>query len=276
MISMQDSFDPYGRPPTFMHSHHSDSPDASPQPYPRIRQDSAPLLMLPAPLAVSGQQSSSVSSSLADAASAFLAPQPDAQPNYRLQRAPDDPSLYEYRDSETSRSERDPILSPMSSEGMISPNNRSMNVLGNDVVVRTAGGASYPGETPNPYRHSQHHVAAYEQMPNFGGYSAEVGDINDQPPLPAMPRSRGVSLVDPGVVINPDGPVRRTRQSKRSSVVVTTSPGSSVATSRYKHQSLPPPTSPTAASSHSAQSQQQQYLPPGAAPPKPQSRGYPQ
>jgi len=156
---------------------------------------------------------------------------------------------------------------------MISPNNRSMNALGNDVVVRTAGGASYPGETPNPYRHSQHHVAAYEQMPNF----AEVGDINDQPPVPAMPRSRGVSLVDPGVVVNPDGPVRRTRQSKRSSVVVTTSPGSSVATSRYKHQSLPPPPiSPTVASSHSTQSQsQQQYLPPGAAPPKP-PRGYPQ
>jgi chitin synthase len=260
-----------------MHSHHSDSPDASPQPYPRIRQDSAPLLMLPAPLAVSGQHSSSVSSSLADSASAFLAPQPDAQPNYRLQHAPDDPSLYEYRDSETSRSERDPILSsPIGSEPMMSPNNRSMNALGNDVVMRTAGGALYPGETPNPYRHSQHQVAAYEHVP-FGGYSAEVGDINDQPPVPAMPRSRGVSLVDPGVVANPDGPVRRTRQSKRSSVVVTTtSPGSSVATSRYKHQSLPPPpTSPTVASSQSTQSPQQ-YLPPGAAPPKPQSRGYPQ
>lgn len=227
--------------------------------------------MLPAPLAVSGQHSSSVSSSLAD--SAFLGPQPDAQPNYRLQRAPDDPSLYEYRDSETSRSERDPILmSPVGSDA------RSMTALGSDVVVRTAGGASYPGETQNPYRHSQHQVAAYDQAPHYGGYSAEVGDTNE-PPMPAMPRSRGVSLVDPGVVSSPDAPVRRTRQSKRSSAIVPTSPVLSVATSRFKHQSLPPPpTSPTAASAHSSQSQQstQTYLPPGAAPPKPQSRGYPQ
>lgn len=256
---MQDSFDPYGRPPTFMHSHHSDSPDGSPQPYPRTRQDSAPLLMLPAPLAVSNKHSSSQSSSLADSASTYLSPQPDI-PNYRLQRAPDDANSYgsDYRDSD--RSEREPIMmSPTGSDSLISPSGRSMNVFGNEAVVRNVpGGTSYPGETQNPYRHSQHHVAAYEQMPNFHGYSAEV--IDEPPPLPNHPpRQRGVSLIDPGVVVNPDAPVRRTaRSTKRSSATITSA--SSGGTSRLKHQSLPPaPLSPVSS----------QYLPPGAAPPQP-------
>jgi chitin synthase len=140
------------------------------------------------------------------------------------------------------------------------------NVFGQDAVVRNVpGGSSYPGETQNPYRHSQHHVAAYEHMPNFSGYSAEVVD-EPLPPLPnPPPRQRGVSLIDPGVVVNPDAPVRRTQRSnKRSSVALTSAP-SSVATSRLKHQSLPPaPLSPLSAA---------QYLPPGAAPPQPHASG---
>jgi chitin synthase len=265
MVSMQDSFDPYGRPPTFMHSHHSDSPDGSPQGFPRTRQDNAPLLMLPAPLALSNQHSSSQSSSLAD--STYLSSlQPDVHPNYRLQRVPDDNNSYgsEYRDSD--RSERDPILmSPGGSDSIMSPGGR--NVFGQDAVVRNVpGGSSYPGETQNPYRHSQHHVAAYEHMPNFSGYSAELVD-ESLPPLPNPPtRKRGVSLVDPGVVINPDAPVRRTqhRASKRTSLTVT-SAASSGATSRLKHQSLPPaPLSPPLTG---------QYLPPGAAPPQPNATG---
>lgn len=262
LVSMPDSFDPYGRPPTFMHSHHSDSPDGSPQPFPRSRQDSAPLLMLPAPLAVSNQHSASQASSLADSASTYLSPQLDTQSNYRLHRAPDDTNSYgsDYRDSD--RSEREPIMiSPAGSDSLISPGGRSSkNVFGNDAVVRNvSGGTSYPGETQNPYRHSQHHVAAYEQMPNFQGYSAEL--VDEAPPLPnPPPRQRGVSLIDPGVIANPDAPARRAvRNSKRSSVTVTSA--SSAGTSRLKHQSLPPaPHSPPASA---------QYLPPGAAPPQP-------
>ena len=250
-----------------MHSHHSDSPDGSPQPFPRSRQDSAPLLMLPAPLALSNQHSSSQASSLTDSASTYLGSvQPDAHPNYRLLRAPDDLSSYgsEYRDS--TRSEREPILaSPVGSDSIMSPGGRNMSVLGHDAVVRNVpGGASYPGETPNPYRHSQHQVAAYDQMPNLSGYSAEEVD-EPLPPLPnPPPRQRGVSLVDPGVVASPDGPVRRTpRSSKRSSATVVSA--TSVPHSRLKHQSLPPPPlSPPPIN---------QYLPPGAAPPQPQSSG---
>ncbi|KAG8816408.1 Chitin synthase, class 3 [Serendipita sp. 401] len=255
LVSMGDSYDPYGRPPTFMHSQHSDSPDGSPQPFPRSRQDSAPLLMLPAPLAVT-HQPSSVASSFADTASTFTSPGPEVRPNYRLNRVPDDPNTYgpEYRDSD--RSEREPILiSPAGSDSLISPGGRGLPALGSDAIMRQAtGGSSYPGETPNPYRHSQHHVAAYEQMPSFQGYSAEV--VEEPSPLP--PRQRGVSLIDHGVVANPDGPVRRTpRSTKRSSATITST--STGGHTRAKHQSMP--LSPTA---------QTQYLPPGAAPPQPQ------
>ena len=254
---MPDTYDPYGRPGTFMQSQHSDSPDASPQPYPRTRQDSAPLLMLPAPLAISNQQSPSVSSSLAE--STFTSPGPEMHPNYRLHRTPDDPRAYgsEYRDSD--RSEREPILmSPVGTDSMVSPGARGMNVLGHDAVMKNAAGiSSYPGETPNPYRHSQHHVAAYEQVPHQG-YSAEVVDDNV---VQGPPRQRGISLVDHGPVNNPDGPVRRTpRSTKRSSATVTTT--STGGQSRLKHQSMP--LSPSSTTS---------YLPPGAAPPQPQAQG---
>jgi chitin synthase len=256
MISMQDGFDPYGRPPTFIQSRHSDSPDSSPQPYPRLRQDSAPLLMLPAPLAVSSNQhTSSVSSSLADSMSGF--PGPDAQPNYRLHRAPDDPNMYT-PDYSGGGSERDPILmSPSTSENIISPT-RGINALNDAVIRHTTGGSSYPDETPNPYRNSQHHTAAYENMPNFQGYSAEV--VDETPVMPP-PRQRGVSLIDPGPVVSPDGASSRrtTRSAKRSSATILSA--SSGGQPRYKHQSLPPtPVSPPPNT----------YLPPGAAPPQPQ------
>lgn len=258
LISMPDTYDPYGRPGTFMQSQHSDSPDASPQPYPRTRQDSAPLLMLPAPLAVSNQQSASVSSSLAETASMFTSPGPEMHPNYRLHRTPDDLQAYGSEHHNSDRSEREPILaSPVGSDSMMSPGARGMNVLGHDAVMKNAAGvSSYPGETPNPYRHSQHHVAAYEQVPNLQGYSAEV--VEEHVVMPPT-RQRGVSLVDHGPVASPDGPVRRTpRSTKRSSATMTST--STGGHSRLKHQSLPlSPASSTAP-----------YLPPGAAPPQPQ------
>jgi chitin synthase len=258
LASMQDSYDPYARPPTFMHSQHSDSPEGSPQPKPRSRQDSAPLLMLPAPLALSNQPSSSVSSSLNDS---YIGPGPDAQPNYRLHRAPDDPNMYipDIRDSDAGE-----MNSPNDSTPMMSPSNRGINILGQGAVMRSVtGGSSYPGETQNPYRHSQHHVAAYEQAPTYLSPTMEEGNVNV-----VRPKPRGVSLVDHGVVSSPEGPVRRTKNSSKRASASILSASSGGTQARYKHQSLPPaPVSPVSSNSPL------QYLPPGAAAPQPQQFG---
>lgn len=254
MASVPDSFDPYGRPPTFMHSQHSDSPEGSPHPYPRSRQDSAPLLMLPAPLAISGPGSSSVSSSLGEAT--YMIPSPDTAPNHRLHRLPDDPNSYsDLQDA----AEREPILPHSDSTSMRSSTSRNLNIVGHGAVIRNVAGgsAAYPGETPNPYRNSQPQTAAYE----YNGYSAEV----EEPPLPPVPpRQRGVSLIDPGPVVSPEGPVRRVPRStsKRTSSIA---PSNASGGGRYKHTSSPPaPVSPT-----------HQYLPPGAAAPQPGANRYP-
>ena len=288
LISVPDtSYDPYGRPGFVNAQQHSDSREGSPHGYPRNRGDATPLLTLPAPIAVSPVIGTpSGSSSLADAPYVRIA---DASMSVSPSTS-DVPGDHE----------REPT--PNDSNSITS--GRTMVNMGPNAVIRAAPGqAIYPGETPNPYRHSQPQMATYDQVPvpqvASYGYAPEptmdeyqqhqhqqymhspaqltlpIPSPSPQPHQPseaerANRRSRGYSLVDPGPVSSPDTGVRRVanRQSKRQS-------GSHAAPRYNQRNSAQFTSSPSSPSPQSdfyltPPQSQQHFLPPGAAPP----RGY--
>ena len=287
LVSMPD--DPYGRPGFLNAPQHPDSREGSPHGYSRSRNDITPLLMLPAPIAVSPTTGTpSASSSLADAPYVRTADPSLAMSPYPLD-VPGD-------------SER---------EAMFTDSNSIMSgrPMGPNAVIRAAPGQiGYPGETPNPYRNSQPQMASYDQAPmpqvaygyvpeptideyqqhHHQQYTSSPSQLPQQIPSPPQQpqqlpepertrrQSRGVSLVDHGPVGSPDTPVRRVanRQSRRQS--------GSHGTPRYNQRNsalLPgnPGTSPSPQndfySPSPSPSPQHHFLPPGAAPPQP--RGYP-
>lgn len=288
LISVPDtSYDPYGRPGFMNAQQHPDSREGSPHGYPRNRSDATPLLTLPAPIAVSPVTGTpSGSSSLTDApyvriadTSMTMTPSPSDVPG-------------------------DPDREPTDSNSITS--GRTMVNMGPNAVIRAAPGQTiYPGETPNPYRHSQPQMATYDQAPvpqvaSYGyapeptmdEYQQQQQQQHQYMSSPAQPRlsipspspqpqqlpeperthrqSRGYSLVDPGVVSSPDTQVRRVanRQSKRQSGSHAT-PRSNQRNSAQLPSSSSSP-SPQNDSYLTSPPSQQYFLPPGAAPP----RGY--
>ena len=253
---------------------HSDSREGSPHGYPRNRGDITPLLMLPAPIAVSSIAGTpSGSSSLTDAPYVRPADSPLA-----MSSSPSDvPGDSEREDSVTS--------------------GRTMVNMGPHAVIRPAPGQTlYPGETPNPYRHSQPQMAATYDQGQVASYGYTLEPTMDEYPqqqytsspsqlpqylpspsqqpqqLPDPDRTRRrFSLVDPGPVSSPDTQVRRVavnRQSKRHS--------GSHASPRYNQRNsglfTSSPSSPQNDFYMPSPSPQPSFLPPGAAPP--QGRGY--
>src|SRR5260221_4575442 len=146
------SYDPYGRPVFMNASHHFESPEGSPHGYPRNRGDATPLLMLPAPLAVSSTTGTpvtttpSASSSLTDAA-----PVRAADPSMVLSPYSQDTPVESERG--TMLIETNPIVS-----------GRTPVNMGPNAVIRAAPGqTAYPVETQNPYHHSQPQMVTYDQ-----------------------------------------------------------------------------------------------------------------
>jgi len=291
LVSMPDtSYDAYGRPGFVNAPQHSDSREGSPHGYPRNRSDGAPLLMLPAPIAVSPATGTpSGSSSLADAPYVR-----SADPSMNL-------SSYPLPSDIPGDSDREAMMPDSTSLG----SGRTLVNMGVNAVMRAAPGQTiYPGETPNPYRSSHPQMVTYDppvpQVASYGyapeptideyqhqqhqGYYTSSPAQQPQPipsplqlalPLPEQDRrhSRGVSLVDHGPVSTADTPVRRVanRQSKRQS--------GSHATPRHNQRNSglfpsSPSTSPSPVNDLYAASPSPQpyFLPPGAAPPQP--RGY--
>ena len=287
LISMPDtSYDPYGRPGFMNAQQYSDSREGSPHGYPRNRSDAAPLLTLPAPIAVSSAAGTpSGSSSLADAPYVRIA-------DNSMTVSP-----------ATSDVPGDPDREPTSTDSNSITSGRTMVNMGPNAVIRTAPGQTiYPGETPNPYRNSQPQMATYDQAPvpqvALYGYAPEPtmdeyqqqqqyipSPIQLPQPVPSPSpqpqqlseaerihrQSRGYNLVDTGPVGSSDTQVRRVanRQSKRQS--------GSHATTRYNQRNSGYlSSSPSSAASPpndfyaASPSSPQHFLPPGAAPP----RGY--
>ncbi|KAF9236857.1 glycosyltransferase family 2 protein [Melanogaster broomeanus] len=109
------------------------------------------------------------------------------------------------------------------------------------VIRNTTVSSQYPGETTNPFRASEPHVAAYDDQ--YGGYST---DPEEMPPhVPSQRQARGVSLSDNGPVPAPEGVRRVARQSGRR------------------------PTSQAPPQNRYSRSSTIHSLPPGAAPPQP-------
>lgn len=275
--------DPYGRPAFLNAPQYPDSREGSPHGYSRNRNDITPLLMLPAPIAVSPTAGTpSGSSSLTDAPYVRTADPSIAVSPYPLDVPGDD------------------------SNSIVS--GRTMVNMGPNAVIRAAPGQTvYPGETPNPYRNSQPQMASYDQAPvpqvaSYGylpeptmdeyqqhrqQYTSSPSQLSQHIPSPLQQpqqlpepertyrQSRGFSLVDPGPVSNPDTPVRRppNRQSKRQS--------GSHATPRQNQRNSglsPSPSTPSPQNDFytPSPSPQQHFLPPGAAPPQPRGHHGPQ
>lgn len=130
----------------------------------------------------------------------------------------------------------------------------SRGALGAASVLRQATvSREYPGETPNPYRHSQPHVAST-------GIASPMGAFDDAYAVHDDPRgARGINLVDSGPVHDPGNVRRVARQSARRSTQQVMSPAVSSPLSPGTPQS----------SRFSRQSQSSSALPPGAAAPMP-------
>ncbi|KZW00470.1 hypothetical protein EXIGLDRAFT_639196 [Exidia glandulosa HHB12029] len=137
--------------------------------------------------------------------------------------------------------------SPTSFDGGASRAFGPSSVLRQSTVSR-----EYPGETPNPYRHSQPQVAST-------GIAGTIGTFDDAYAVHDDPRQRGVNLVDSGPVQDPGNVRRVARQSARRSTQQVASPAVSSPLSPSTPQS----------SRFSRQSQSSTALPPGAAPPMP-------
>ncbi|KZT51785.1 glycosyltransferase family 2 protein [Calocera cornea HHB12733] len=218
----------------------------SPEPrYDRPRVDSTPLLMLPAPLSVS-----------------------------QSRPPPRDASPASSKSADISRSTEDDDAEPIlhsSPEPVqyLNPQYMGPGLGGPSAVVRqgTVPTVAYPGETQNPYRHSQPQAAVgYEASPYQ--YEAEEDYPPPPPPRPAQLHGRGVSLVDHGPVPAGGDGVRRVTRPARKSTSGAMSP-SSTSTASTQQTVMSPDRKRKSLSSFSSGSAPAAGLPPGAAPPQP-------
>ncbi|KAH7915734.1 glycosyltransferase family 2 protein [Hygrophoropsis aurantiaca] len=198
---------------------------------PRPRQDSNAMLMLPAPLSVnrplnSGASASSVGVSRSSE-DAYMS-EAGSTSNQRLVTSPQD-YTDSYHDSPSPRFPFDAQLA---------------KAAGNNggVIRNPTVSSQYPGETQNPFRTSEPHVAAYDEQ--YNGYSTEPEEMS-----PRSRQQRGVSLADNGPVPGPDGVRRVSRPSGRR------------------------PTSQAPPQNRYSRSSTAFNLPPGAAPPQPGGYG---
>ncbi|KAH8110691.1 glycosyltransferase family 2 protein [Phellopilus nigrolimitatus] len=260
---------------TFQHqSDLADSLSYGGQPQPRTRHDSSPLVMLPAPLAVNNRPGGLLSGTTPSASTGFsrtseeMPMLSDTGSHARLISSPPD-SEYNVHSNR-----RDSLQNMLPSPEAYAPPPIESYVRGRHGVGGSAGGvvlrqgtvsSSYPGETQNPYRHSQPQAAGYDE--DYPSTTAESDDTQSsaahhvnvsarqqQQAAAAAARSRGVSLADNGPVPGPEGVRRIARpQSRRPS-------SQQPPTNRYSRSSTyASPTSPAAPISN---------LPPGAAPPR--------
>ena len=232
---------------------------------PRPRHDSAPLVMLPAPLAVNTRQGAFSAASpslsgysrnseeapmLGDAGSrAQLIPSPSAE-NYNSAYSSPDPYSSNQIESYVNRA----------GQG-------AGGSMGGAVLRQSMVSTMYPGETQNPYRTTPAQAIGYDDdYPTTTTTTTESDDTQTSGPYArqqspqqyqrARTTSRGVALSDNGPVPGPEGGVRRVaRQQARR-------PSSQQPTNRYSRTSMY--ANPTNGSSQGHQ------LPPGAAPPRPQ------
>ncbi|TDL20946.1 glycosyltransferase family 2 protein [Rickenella mellea] len=233
---------------------------------PRPRYDSAPLLMLPAPLSVNRgatpTHSANASSTLISRSSEDSPLIPESHSRQRLIPSPSAEFQNDgyNRDSFVTSPASSPSEfnhHPVSIESYVT---RAATATGPGTPVLRQGTLSnaHPGETPNPYRHSQPQVAGYDE--DYGDDESVSSTMVAQ----TNRSSRGVSLADNGPVPGPEGVRRVARPSSRR-------PTSQQAPNRYSRSSmygsgasspiqLPPGAAPPT-------------LPPGAAPPRP--AGYP-
>ncbi|KAH7886333.1 glycosyltransferase family 2 protein [Phlebopus sp. FC_14] len=195
----------------------------------RSRHDSSGLLMLPAPLSMnrtltSGTSSAGLSRSSEDAA--YMS-EVGSTSNQRLVSTPQEPFVDSYSDTPM-------VRYPQFDVQVARAAGNNGAVLRNPTVS-----SQYPGETQNPFRTPEPHVAAYDEQ--YSGYTAEPEDI--PPVVPSHRQARGVSLSDNGPVPGPEGVRRVARPTGRR-------PTSQAPQNRYSRSS-------TAFN-----------LPPGAAPPQ--------
>lgn len=226
----------------------------------RQRLDSAPVLMLPAPLAVNNGSASSTPSSRhsEDHGSTYV-----HESSSRSRLIPSPPSTdynaqpQEVYSAHSMVSSSDPYSpSPLSIESYV--NRAGVGANGTNAVLRQGTVSSQvPSETMNPfYRQNQ------AQAQQAAGYEDEYSrstesDDTQSTTGPVQPRapSRGVTLSDNGPVPGPEGVRRVARPSSRR-------PSSQQPpTNRYSRTSMYG--SPTNAAVPN--------LPPGAAPPRPYS-----
>lgn len=221
---------------------------------PRPRNDSSPLVMLPAPLArPTGLQATSTSMSGFSRNSEEMPMLGDTGSRSRL--IPSPPGDY---NGYTSPDAYSPTM-PSSIENYV---NRGQ---GGGAVLRAGTMSSnYPGETQNPYGQSQAQAVGYDDEASGTTTTTTTTESDEasmrqqyQQPyqVRARTQSRGFSLADNGPVPGPEGGVRRVSrpQSRRPS-------SQQPPNNRYSRSSMyGSPTTVTAMPG----------LPPGAAPPRP-------
>ncbi|KDN41285.1 hypothetical protein RSAG8_07554, partial [Rhizoctonia solani AG-8 WAC10335] len=204
-------------------------------------RDNAPLVMLPAPLAVASR------------------PGPQPAPGYATRSGTRDDSPSSSASPLTRSVEDDIPQRPFLNEGT-----SSARPLLQD--TGSSEGANW-GPGPNPYRWSGQQGDAYN---DHGGFFGDGDEVRNAPSRQSQPQGRGVNLVDHGPISNSEGVKRISKQRRQSTQPSqpagqqSAPPPSAAASKRYSRSGQTQ--SPTTSSSGHGS------LPPGAAPPNPGHR----
>lgn len=208
---------------------------------PRQRHDSNALLTLPAPLAGLGRPPTSSSSvGLSRSSEDAYMSDVGSSSNQRLIPSPASPDMYS--DSYEAPSPRYPVPQNSSFESQVSRTAGNTGAILRNPTLSN----QYPGETPNPFRHSEPYSAGLEDSHAF---TAEPEDYPTSPTTSSplthrQQQSRGVSLSDRGPVPGPGGVRRVSRPVAKAPRPTSSTPPNQNRYSRSSTYNLPPGAAP--------------------------------